>query len=183
MGILVAFAPFIAFAIVSHVDGGTAGLIVAAATSAMFLLRDRMVPEQTPTQLEIGMAILFGGLVSYAMLADPAWSVVDLRLIVDAGLLLITLASLVFGQPFTLPYAREHLPRHLWDTPEVIHSNYVSAAAWVLAFALMALADCALLLAPELTSGVDVLVTTLAGTGAWWFTCWYPGRNQAIAAW
>jgi hypothetical protein len=181
MGILVAFTPFIAFAIVYHVDGRTAGLIIAAATSAMFLLRDRMVPDRTPKQLEIGMAILFGGLLLYSLLAGPTWSVVGLQLIVDAGLLLIMLASLVFGQPFTLPYAREHLPRHLWDSPEVVRSNYVVTAAWVVAFALMGLANCALLLAPQQAAGVDVLVTTLAGAGAWWFTCWYPGPNQAMA--
>lgn len=41
MGILLAFAPFIAFAIVDRFIGGTAGLLTGAVVSAALLVRDR----------------------------------------------------------------------------------------------------------------------------------------------
>ena len=50
---------------------------------------------------------LFGGLAVYALLGGPAWTVIGVRLRVDAGLLLIVLASMAVGRPFTLQYARE----------------------------------------------------------------------------
>ncbi|MBL6081845.1 hypothetical protein JMJ56_28065 [Belnapia sp. T18] len=52
--------------------------------------------------LKIGTAILFGGLALYALLNQPTWSVIAVRLMVDAGLLLIVLASMAMRRPFTL---------------------------------------------------------------------------------
>jgi hypothetical protein len=44
MGILLAFAPFIAFAIVDRLVGPVEGLIVGALVSAGLLIRDRITP-------------------------------------------------------------------------------------------------------------------------------------------
>lgn len=44
MGILLAFAPFIVFAIIDRLVGSTAGLIAAALTSLALILRDYLAP-------------------------------------------------------------------------------------------------------------------------------------------
>jgi hypothetical protein len=181
MGILLAFAPFIAFAVVDRLAGGMAGLIVGTAVSAALVLRDVMTPGRTPKILEIGTVILFGGLTLYAVLAGPAWSIVGIRLRVDAGLLLIVLASLALRRPFTLQYAREQVARELWNSRVFVHTNYVITTVWALAFAVMVIADLLLVYTPELSPGVGIVVTVLVIVGAFKFTSWYPARVRARA--
>jgi hypothetical protein len=70
MGILLAFTPFIVFAITDRVAGATDGLVAGAAVAAAFLSRDWVTPGRSPKVLEIGTVILFGGLALYAVLGD-----------------------------------------------------------------------------------------------------------------
>jgi hypothetical protein len=57
MGILLAFTPFIAFAVVDRRIGSTEGLISGAASSLVLISRDALTPGRTPKILEIGTAI------------------------------------------------------------------------------------------------------------------------------
>jgi len=180
MGILLAFAPFIVFAVVDRFAGAATALVAGALVSAALLLRDWLTPGRAPKILEIGTALLFGGLALYALLARPTWSVIGVRLCVDTGLLLIVLASLAAGRPFTLQYAREQVAPEFWDRPSFIRTNYVITAAWALAFGVMVLAELALLYVPDLPRRAGIVVVVLALVGAVKFTGWYPGhvRNQ-----
>jgi hypothetical protein len=134
MGILLAFAPFFAFAVIDRLANGTAGLIVGTAVSAALILRDLLTPNRAPKVLEIGTVIQFGGLALYAVLFYPTWSIVGVRLRVDAGLLLIVLVSIALQRPFTLRYAREQVAREFWSSPTFVRTNYVITAVWALAF-------------------------------------------------
>jgi hypothetical protein len=71
MGILIAFASFIAFAFVDRLVGPTQGLFAALIVSVALLVRDWITPGRAPKILEIGTALLFGGLALYAALAEP----------------------------------------------------------------------------------------------------------------
>jgi hypothetical protein len=182
MGILLAFAPFIVFAAIDRLAGSTGGLVAGAVVALALLLRDRLTPGRRAKMLDIGTAILFAGLALYALLARPTWSVIGVRLCVDAGLLLIVLASLAARRPFTLQYAREQVPQSDWDNPEFIRANYVISGVWALAFAILIAAELALLLRPDLPRGVGMTVIVLALVGAVKFTGWYPERLRAAAA-
>ena len=181
MGILLAFAPFIVFALVERIVGPVPGLVAGALASAGLLLRDWLTPGRTPKILEIGTALLFGGLALYALAAAPDWTVIGVRLRVDAGLLLIVLASLALRRPFTLQYAREQVPPEFWDSPDFLRTNYVITAAWALAFLVMVIVEAALLYVPGLPQGVGVTIIVLALVGAVKFTGWYPERVRAAA--
>lgn len=181
MGILLAFAPFVVFALLDRLVGPVAGLIAGAVVAAALLARDRLTPGRTPKILEIGTALLFCGLASYAGLGVADWSVIGVRLCVDAGLLLIVLASLAVGRPFTLQYAREQVAPEFWNSPEFIRTNYVITAAWAAAFAVMVAAEAALLYVPGLPPRAGVVVIVLALVGAMKFTGWYPERVKARA--
>ncbi len=177
MRILLAFAPFIAFALVAHFVGDTEGLVTGALVAAALLLRDFLSAGRSPKILEIGTVILFSGLAIYTVLAGPDWSVASVRLRVDAGLLLIVLVSLAARKPFTLQYAREQVAKELWDRPEFIRINYVITAVWAGAFAVMVLADLLLLYVPEVPAGVGLFLTVAAIVAAVKFTSWYPKRK------
>lgn len=178
MGILLAFAPFLAFAIVDRLAGGTAGLIAGTAVSAAMIMRDWIGRGRTPKVLEIGTVILFGGLALYTVLLGSTRSIAGVRLPVDAGLLLIVLVSIALRRPFTLQYAREQVAREFWDSPEFVRTNYVITTVWALAFGIMVSADLALLYVPDLPSRVGIIATILAIVGAFKFTSWYPERRR-----
>ena len=178
MGMLLAFAPFIAFAVVERLASPTTGLVAGAVVSTCLLLRD-LIRGKTAKVLEVGTAILFAGLALYALLTRPAWSVIGVKLVVDAGLLLIVLASMALRRPFTLQYAREQVAQELWDLPAFVRTNYVITAAWGLAFAVMVAAELALLTVPGMPPRLGIAAIILALVGAVKFTDWYPDRVKA----
>ena len=181
MSILLAFTPFIVFALIDRLVGSTEGLIAGALVSAALLARDWMTPGRTPKLLEIGTVLLFGGLTLYAVLEEPTWSVIGVRLCVDSGLLLIVLVSMAVGRPFTLQYAREQVAREFWDSSEFLHTNYVITAVWALAFLVMVMAEFALLYVPSLPRRVGIIALVLALVGAVKFTGWYPERMKRMS--
>jgi hypothetical protein len=107
----------------------TTGLISATVISILLFLRDVFAHKNIKV-LELGTLILFGGLALYAKLLVPTWSVIAVRLGVDAGLLLIVLASLAIRRPFTLQYAPEQVSMDLWSSPGFIRTNYGITAVW-----------------------------------------------------
>jgi hypothetical protein len=178
MGILLAFAPFIVFALVDRIASPTAGLIAGALVSAALLLRDLLTPGRAAKILEVGTVVLFGGLALYAVFGGAALSVIGVRLLVDSGLLLIVLGSIAVRQPFTLQYAREQIAPELWDNPKFIRTNYIITGVWALAFVVMVVAELALLYVPGLPRRVGVIAIVVALIGAVKFTGWYPERGD-----
>jgi hypothetical protein len=61
MGILPAFAPFIAFALVDRLVGPTEGLFAGVIVSVTLLVRDWVTARRMPKILEIGTALLLVG--------------------------------------------------------------------------------------------------------------------------
>jgi hypothetical protein len=181
MGILLAFAPFIVFAVLDRLTGPTIGLIAGALVSLALIARDVLTPGRTPKTLEIGTALLFGGLALYALFAHPTWSVIAVRLCVDSGLLAIVLATMALGRPFTMQYAREQVAPELHASPQFVRVNYVITGAWALAFAVMVAAELALVYLPSAPHRLGVVVIVAAIVGAVKFTGWYPDhvRRQA----
>jgi hypothetical protein len=182
MGILLAFAPFIAFAVLDQITRPAVALGAAAAISAALILRDLAVSGRGAKILEIGTFILFAGLAIGTALAGAHWSVIFIRLCVDAGLLAIVLASMALGRPFTLQYAREQVAPELWTRPEFIRTNYVITGAWALAFLVMVLAELALLYIPGMRPRAGVAAIILALAGAVLFTNRYPERVRRRTA-
>jgi hypothetical protein len=181
MGILLAFAPFIAFAVIDRLVGSTEGLIAGALVSLALIARDVMTPKRSPKILEIGTAALFGALALYALVGKPAWTVIGVRLCVDAGLLAIVLITLAIGRPFTLQYAREQVAIEHHTNPVFIRTNYVITSVWALAFAVMVAAELTLLYLPVVPHRVGVLAIIVALVGAVKFTGWYPDRVRQRA--
>jgi hypothetical protein len=189
MGLLLAFSPFILFALVNAFAGPLAGLAAGTLVAAALLLRDAVTAGRTPKVLDIGATLLFGGLALVTLLlgglalvtllVDVAWSVIGVRLCVDAGLLLIVLASLALGQPFTLQYAREQVSESLWHHPIFVRTNVTVTRAWAVAFGVMTLAEAALLALPALPASVGIGVVVLALALALGFTVWYPRHVSA----
>jgi hypothetical protein len=176
MNMLLGFLPFIVFAVLDRTLGVLPALGSAAAISAIFLIRDWLTPNRAVKVLEIGTVLLFAGLAIYSIAMDVQWTLLGVRLRVDAGLMLVVLASIAVRKPFTLQYAKEQTSPDIWTQPAFIKTNYVLTAAWALAFAAMVLADVCMIFLPSVPLWVGVATTVVALVGAMKFTQWYPDR-------
>jgi hypothetical protein len=98
MNILLGFAPYIAFFLfmqAASIDLGLwAALIVAVLNAGRNWARSGL-----PKLLELGTVLLFAALAVFTSAAHWKWTVMAVRLAVDAGLLAIVLASLAAGTP------------------------------------------------------------------------------------
>jgi hypothetical protein len=179
MDMLLAFSPFIAFVVIERTVDVAAGLAAGALFSAVLLARDFLSSKRRMKILEIGTFLLFGVLMLYGFLFGASWSAAAVRLRVDAGLLLIVLASIALRQPFTLQYAREKVSPEFWDSPGFVHVNYAITFAWALAFAVMVAADLLMTYVSSVPHSVGVVITVVALYAAIKFTGWYPQRQRA----
>jgi len=178
MGLLLAFSPFIMFFIVERLAGPVAGLAAGALTSGVLLARDRLRSRWPPKVLEVGTLLLFGALALRAAVEGAAsWTAAEVRLGVDAGLLLIVLASLALRRPFTLQYARERVGAEVAARPAFMAVNVVITGVWALAFLVMVVADLLLILRPEAPPWIAIAATGVAVAGALRFTAWYPAET------
>jgi hypothetical protein len=182
MGILLAFAPFIVFAVVDRLVGSTAGLLAGALMAVVLLVRDWISVDRKPKIPEVGTAILFCGLALYAFMMQPDWSIVGVRLRVDTGLLILVVITMALGRPFTMQYEREQVAPEFWVSPEFVRTNYVITAAWALAFVILVLAELTLLFLPDVPPRVGTFAMIAALIGAVKFTAWYPEKRRRAAA-
>ena len=174
MNILLAFAPFLVFAITDRLAGPLAGLLAGALVALLLLAHNWVIKKQSLKILDVGTTTLFVGLCIYFLVAKPVWSVIAVRLCVDCGLLFIVLVSLAVGKPFTLRYAREQVAPEYWKSAEFRKTNYIISGVRALAFAILVLAELSILFVPQLPRRFGIVLIVLALVGAVKFTGWYP---------
>ncbi|MEN4918803.1 hypothetical protein ABE485_09040 [Achromobacter spanius] len=174
MKLLLAFVPFVAFALLEHRLGAHPALVAATAVSALLVIRDRFILHAAPKTLEVGSLILFGALAFATRFPAFAPSILSVRLLVDAGLLAIVLGSIIVGRPFTLQYARERVSPEVAASPMFRRTATRIAMAWAAAFAVIVLADLAMMYVPAVTAVVGTVVILAALGAAAWFTAWLP---------
>lgn len=174
MKLLLAFAPFLAFALLEHRIGPHGALVVAAAVSAILVIRDRFILHSTPKILEIGSLILFGALAIATRFPEFVVSVLSVRLWVDLGLLFIVVGSIIVGRPFTLQYALEKASPEAASRPEFRRTSVQIAIAWGIAFTVIVIADLAMMYIPAFTPVVGTVVILSALGISAWYTAWKP---------
>ena len=147
MTLILGFAPFILFALLSRLSADLA-LWVAFAAAFVVTIRD-FVESPSLRLLDGASLILFGLLALGRGFLAPELSLAAVRTIVDAGPVPgDRLFRLLRRQPFSLQYAsRETQGRH-WPLPAFLRVNYVISLVWLVAFAAMTLADAAVAFLP-----------------------------------
>ncbi|HEY5046485.1 MAG TPA: hypothetical protein VII49_00505 [Rhizomicrobium sp.] len=180
VAILLGFAPFIAFSLLTNVSVDLA-LWVAFAASFAIAIRD-FAQSRLLRMLDMGCVALFGLFSLYVGFIQPGISVQMARLVVDGGLFAMAILSIVLRHPLTLQYAREQVPKEFWNTARFVFTNYLVTAAWALAFALMALIEAVANKDKHLPVTLDVAVSLLILAVAILFTARYPHYLRAHAA-
>jgi hypothetical protein len=182
MQMLLAFVPFVVFALLTRVTGVDLSLWAAAAVSLGLVVRDRVAAGGSIKVLEAGTVLLFGSLALYTTLTQAQWSIVGVRIVVDVGLLAIIVASMAFRRPFTLQYARQQVSAEVQNSPLFWHVNYTITAVWAAAMAVVVAVDLALECVPDMPLWIGTLVLVAALYGAFYFTRWYPAHRTRRAA-
>jgi hypothetical protein len=167
VNLIFGFLPFILFALLSRLS---ADLALWIAFAAAFVVTIRDFVERPQLRLLDGASfILFGLLALWRGFWDPGLSLDALRLLVDLGLTVTILFSLLLRRPFSLQYA----DRAGWSETNFLRVNYVISLVWLVAFAVMAVTDGlgSLMLLPLIaTMAIGLLALAMAIT----FTLRYP---------
>ena len=171
MTLLLGFAPFILFAILSRLSADLA-LWLAFAAAFVVTIRD-FVERPTLRLLDAASLALFGLLALGRGFVAPGLSLAAVRLMVETGLFLVILFSLLRHAPFSLQYANRDTRGQHWPMAAFLQVNFLISLVWGLAFAAMALADGAVtFLAAPFSLGVGISVVALAAAAT--FTLRYP---------
>ena len=176
MGILLGFTPFILFSLLTGLSVSLALWIAFAAAFAVGI-RD-FLHAKTLRVLDMGCLALFALLSLYVGFIQPSLAVQTVRMIADAGLLLIAIVSMATRKPFTLEYTRDEVPAELHETPLFVRANYILTAVWALAFAVMATADGYATFNKKFPLSLDVAAGLGALALAIVFTVRYPAASR-----
>jgi len=130
--LMLAFAPWIAFWIIS-LGHSMFWLKIGIAVAAL------LVVVMGVTRLHRGMILWAGvGFFAFAVISvvwkENMWVVRHLGVLASGTLFLATFLSMLLGQPFTESYARDHVPKELWDSPSFIRGCFTVTGAWGFVF-------------------------------------------------
>jgi hypothetical protein len=178
MTIFLILAPYGAFAFLMLVSSAMVSLFAAAAICLAVIALDAARGRSTKI-LGAGTAILFTGVGGYVILVDPALSHSAVKLVVDVGMFLIALGSILLRHPFTLQYAIEAVPAEIAAMPGFLRANYIITGVWTAAMLAMMLGNVAMLFIPGLPVWLSLAIAFAARNSAVYFTRWYPAYRKA----
>jgi hypothetical protein len=181
MMLFLILAPYAVFAILMLLISAAASLFAAAAVCLVVIAHD-VWRGRSVKMLGAGSAIVFAALGGYLTLVNSAWSSSEVKFTVDAGMLAISLASILIRRPFTLQYARQMVDAETAQLPEFLRANYVITWAWSLAFVLMVVANGLLIYLPSLPLWSGLAIAFATRNSALYFTKWYPKHQRAKLA-
>jgi hypothetical protein len=177
MTIFLILAPYGAFAFLMLVTSAAISLFAGAAVCLAVIVFDAVRGRSTKL-LGAGSAILFASVGCYITFVDPTPSSSMVKLVVDAGMFLIALGSMLVRHPFTLQYALEAVPAETAAMPGFLRANYIITGVWTAAMLLMMLGNVAMLYVPGLPIWMSLAIAFAARNSAVYFTKWYPAYRK-----
>ena len=178
--LLLGFVPFVIFSVLTRLSVDLA--LWAAFASAFAIGLRGFLETRLLRMLDAGSAAVFGLLALFGGFLEPGLDLAAMRLIVDASLLAIAIASLVAKEPLTLHYAEGTVEDSIRRSQRFVRANSLVTAVWAAAFALMALADGAATFDPRIPLTLAVGAGMVSLASALFFTWRYPARVVARVA-
>lgn len=179
MKLLVGFAPWIAFLVLSR--GGTlfwldAGLITAAALTVVM----GVAGVHRGAILWAG-AVFFGVALVAVVGFRSTWVIGHMGVLASGFLFLTAALSMALGRPFTEAYAREHAPQEAWGHPAFRRSCYLTTGVWTGIFLVNTLLNAVKLASEEHGDMLQALEYACL-LGGVVFTSWYAAMKRRRAA-
>jgi hypothetical protein len=178
-------APWIAMSLLSGPGRFEESVSTALGLSILFIyLRLRRGGSLKP--LELFEVVYFGSLAMVGLLASDdltRWLEKWSGEMSSLALAAFTFGTLLVGNPFTLPYAKETTPPEYWDSPIFLSVNRVITLVWALAFTVAAVAGLygnSVLDQPD-NFWTAWIIPIAAMLFAFSFSEWYPDVASAAA--
>ena len=171
--------PFATFAGLSFVTSVALSLSAAILVTLGLLARD-CVSGRSAKAINLATVMIYGGFALGMALTGRDIGATTVRMVLDAGLLLMVLGSIALRAPFTLQYSREGVAPDVAVRPQFIRVNTVLSWAWAAAFTLMLAADVLALWLPSAPLWVGLVATFAVRNSAIQFTKWYTGRARDL---
>lgn len=146
--LLLAFAPWIAFWIISSCHT-MMSLQIGICTAAVLVIIMGITGLHRGLILWAGVVFFAFALVAVVLLKN-LWVIRHLGILASGTLFMAALISIVIGRPFTESYARDHVPKELWDAPAFIRSCYTVTGVWGMVFLTNTLLNAAKPYGPQL---------------------------------
>jgi hypothetical protein len=178
MTIFLILAPFGSFALLMLVTSAEISLFAAAAICLAVIGID-VYRGRSIKLLGAGCVVVFAGLGAYMALLDPNLSHSTVKLMVDIGVLAISLASMAIRKPFILQYALEAVDAETAKLPGFKKAVYLITWAWNAAFVLMIIGNVLTIYVPGLPLWSGLVIAFAARNSAAYFTTWYPQYRKA----
>ncbi|NEV00893.1 hypothetical protein [Bradyrhizobium uaiense] len=178
MTIFLILAPYGVFATLMLVTSATVSLLCATLICLTFIAFD-IARGRSIKILGVGSVIVFTAVGFYLTFVDATASGIAVKIAVDAGILLVSLTSILIGQPFARQYALEQVDAETAKLPGFITVNYLITGAWTAATLLMLIGNLAVLYVPALPLWTGLLIAFAARNAAVGFTRWYPHYRAA----
>ena len=172
MNLVVGFAPFILFALLSRLSADLA-LWVAFAAAFVVTIRDFVESPQLRL-LDAGCLVLFAILALWRGFLDPSLPLAMVRFIADLALFVLLGGSVLVRRPFSIDYARLDPREAAWPPALFRKVNYLVSGVWTVSFLAMAVADGAVALLQGLAIYGSIAVSVIALAAAATFTLRYP---------
>ena len=183
---LAGLAPWIAMSLLAGPGRFEESVSTALGLSILFIyLRLRRGGSLKP--LEVFEVAYFGSLAVIGLLASDdliRWLEKWSGEMSSLALAAFTFGSLLVGNPFTLPYAKETTPREYWESPIFLSVNRSITLVWALAFTLAAAAGLygnSILDQPD-NFWTAWIIPIAAMLFAFSFSEWYPDVASAGAS-
>ncbi|WP_259723162.1 hypothetical protein [Synechococcus sp. CS-603] len=175
---ILAFAPWLAFLVIAH--GSLFRLKLGLITALILSIGMGISRLHRGVILWVGLA--FFASASIAVIGfNNMWVAKYMGVIAPGVLATATWLTVIFKNPFTMDYAKEHTNPSLWHSPKFIRTNMIVSSAWALTFTinvLLATGKINEYILPDL--GYELISYTLMlGTAV--FTTWYPGHIRKKA--
>lgn len=178
---VVGMLPWIVFSVLVGPGRFEFSVGIALAIAVMLVVLDRLRRPGTSLKiLEVADVAFFAALAIVGAVASDGtlrWLETYSGELSNFALVAIAFGSMAVRVPFTVQYARERVPRELWNTRGFMHTNYVITAVWGLAFLVAAVAGLYgdLVLRDSDNIWTNWLIQIGAIIVALRFTEWYPG--------
>jgi hypothetical protein len=178
MTIFLILAPFGAFALLLLVTSAEIALFASAAICLAVVGID-IARGRSVKVLGAGSVVVFSAIGAYVALVDTNLSQSAVKLAVDAGVLAISLGSLIVRKPFVLQYALEEVDAETAKLPDFLRATTIITWAWTGACVLMIIGNALTIYVPGLPLWSSLVIAFAARNSAAYFTTWYPQYRKA----